>query len=81
MMSMQSKIPRNKLPGSFGPVLPLVLVKSATAEEEKGMYLSFEIKTRVGQPAGSTTYQKFVQRFEEGTPQQWTGLLKDLEEI
>ena len=39
-------------------------------EEEKGMYLSFEIKTRVGQPAGGTTYQKFVQKFEEGTHQQ-----------
>ena len=45
------------------------------------MYLSFEIKTRVGQPAGSTTYRKFVRKFEEGTPQQWIDLLKDLEEI
>ena len=45
------------------------------------MYLSFEVKTRVGQPAGSTTYQKFVRKFEEGTPQQWIDLLKDLEEI
>jgi hypothetical protein len=50
-------------------------------EEEKGMYLSFEIKTRVGQPAGGTTYRKFVRKFEEGTPQQWIDLLKDLEEI
>ena len=45
------------------------------------MYLSFEVKTRVGQPAGSTTYRKFVRKFEEGTPQQWIDLLKDLEEI
>jgi hypothetical protein len=35
----------------------------------------------VGQPAGSTTYQKFVRKFEERTPQQWIDLLKDLEEI
>ena len=81
MMSMQSKIPRTKTPGSFSPVLPLLLVKTVTAEEEKGMYLSFEVKTRVGQPSGSTTYRKFVRKFEEGTPQQWIDLLKDLEEI
>jgi hypothetical protein len=65
---MQSKIPRNKTSGSFSPALLLFLVKSAILEEEKGMYLSFEIKTRVGQPVGGTTYQKFVQKFEVGTP-------------
>ena len=43
---MNSKIPRIKSPGSFSPVLPLLLVKAAAVEEEKGMYLSFEIKSK-----------------------------------
>jgi hypothetical protein len=45
------------------------------------VYFSFEIKTRVGQPARSTTYHKCVQKFEEGTPQKGINLLKDLEDI
>jgi len=35
----------------------------------------------VGQPADSTKYKKYVRKFEEGTPQQWIDLLRDLEEI
>jgi hypothetical protein len=58
LMSMQSKTPKNKPPGFFSPVLPLLLVKSTTVEQKKSMYLSFKNKTRVAQPAGSTTYQK-----------------------
>jgi hypothetical protein len=41
----------------------------------------FELKSRAGQPAGSTTYKKFVHVFEEGSPQQWIDLIRDLEEI
>ncbi len=37
--------------------------------------------TRVGQPATSTKYKKHVRKFEEGTPQQWIDVLRDMEEI
>jgi hypothetical protein len=51
------------------------------AEDEKGMFLSFELMARVGQPATSTKYKKQVRKFEERTPQQWIHLLLDLQEI
>jgi hypothetical protein len=51
------------------------------AEDEKGMFLSFELMARVGQLATSTKYKKQVRKFEEGTPQQWIDLLCDLQEI
>jgi hypothetical protein len=39
------------------------------------------LKTRVGQPADATRYKKYVRIFEEGSPQEWIDLLKDLDEI
>jgi hypothetical protein len=45
------------------------------------MFLSFELMARVGQPATSTKYKKQVRKLEEGTPQQWIDLLRDLQEI
>jgi hypothetical protein len=45
------------------------------------MFLSFELMARVGQPVTSTKYKKQVRKFEEGTPQQWIDLLRDLQEI
>ena len=63
------------------PVLPLVPIKLPTVEEEKGRYLGFDLKTRVGQQATDTKYKKYVRKFEEGTPQQWIDLLRDLDKI
>ena len=40
-----------------------------------------ELKVRVGAPATSATYKKHVKTFEEGSPQDWIRLLKDLDEI
>ena len=68
-------------PGSLQPVLPLVPIKLPSVEEEKGKFISFELKTRVGQPEHGTKYKKFVRKFEEGSPQEWIDLLKDLDEI
>jgi hypothetical protein len=68
MMSMQSKIPKSTMPGSFSPGIPLLFIKSALLEEKKSMYPFLEVKTRVGQPAGVITYQKNVQKFEKGIP-------------
>ena len=81
MLSIKSRIPRAKKPGSLQPVLPLVPIKLPTIDEEKGKFISFELKTRVGQPASGTKYKKFVRKFEEGGPQEWIDLLKDLDEI
>ena len=81
MLSMQTKIPRVKKAGHLLPVLPLIPHKTTSMEEEKGKYIAFELKTRVGQPSESTKYKKYVRKFEEGSPQEWIDMLKDLEEI
>jgi len=81
MMSIQSKIPRVTKAGHLLPVLPLIPHKNSSVEEEKGSYIAFELKTRVGQPSDSTKYKKYVRKFEEGSPQEWIDMLKNLEEI
>ena len=81
MLSIASRIPKTKRSGSLQPVLPLIPEKLPSTEDEKSHFLSFELKTRVGQPADSTKYKKYVRKFEEGTPQQWIDLQRDLEEI
>ena len=68
-------------PSPLQPILPLIPEATPTKEEEKGKFLSFELKSRAGQPAGSTTYKKYVHVFEEGTPQQWIDVIKDINEI
>ena len=81
MLSIKTRIPRKIKPGSLQPVLPLVPSKLPSANEDKGKFISFELKTRVGQPENGTNYKKFIQRFEEGSPQEWIDLSRDLEEI
>ena len=81
MLGMQSKIPRVKKAGYLLPVLPLLPIKSPSLEEEKGRYIAFDLRTRVGQPSDATKYKKYVRKFEEGSPQEWIDMLKDLEEI
>ena len=81
MLGIQSRIPRVKKAGYLLPVLPLIPLKLPSVEEDKGKYIAFELKTRVGQPSDATRYKKFVREFEEGSPQEWIDMLKDLEEI
>jgi len=81
MLGIQSRIPRVKKAGYLLPVLPLIPLKSPSVEEDKGKYIAFELKTRVGQPSDATRYKKYVRKFEEGSPQEWIDMLKDLEEI
>jgi hypothetical protein len=81
MLSFNSRIPKFQKKASLQPVLPLVPLKLPSAEDEKGMLLSFELMARVGQPSTSTKYKKQERKFEEGTPQQWIDLLRDLQEI
>jgi hypothetical protein len=63
------------------PVLPLLPEVLPTKDQDKAKFISFKLKSRAGQPAGSTTYKKFVRVFEEGTPQQWIDLILNVEEI
>ena len=80
MRSIASRIPKKKS-GSLQPVLPLVPEKLPTKEDDKSIFLTFELKTQEGQPDGATKYKKSVRKFEEGSPQQWIDLIKDLQEI
>jgi hypothetical protein len=57
-------------PSPLQPVLPLLLEVLPTKDQDKSKFINFELKSRAGQPAGSTTYKKFVRVFEEGFPQQ-----------
>jgi hypothetical protein len=59
----------------------LIPYNISSVEEEKGRYISFELKTRVSQPSDATRYKKFARKFEVGSPQEWIDMLKDLEEI
>jgi hypothetical protein len=78
MLSAQ-RIPRKS--GGLTPVLPLVRETAVSAEEERGKYISFLLKSRVGQPDAGTKYKKYVRMFEEGSPQMWIDLVKDAQEI
>jgi hypothetical protein len=80
MMSIQSRIPRVKKAGHLLTVLPLIPYKNSSMDKEMGMYIAFELKTRVGQPSDVTKYKKFVRKFKEASPQEWNDMKKDLEE-
>ena len=80
MLSLKSTIPK-KRGSSLQPILLLVPMTLPIAEDDKGSYLSFELKTRVGQPDAQSRYKKYVQKFEEGEPQQWIDLKCDIMEI
>jgi hypothetical protein len=68
-------------PSPLQPVLPLLPEVLPTKDQDKAKFISFELKSCAGQPAGLTTYKKFVQVFKEGTPQQWIYLIRNVEEI
>jgi hypothetical protein len=68
-------------PSMLQLVLPLLPEVLPTKDQDKSKFINFELKSRAGQHAGSTTYKKFVRVFEEGSPKQWIDLIRDLEEI
>jgi hypothetical protein len=78
---MHTKILRVKKLGHLLPVLPLIPQKTTKMEEEQGKIIAFDLKTRVGQPSDATKYKKYVRKFEEGNPQEWIDMMRDLEEI
>ena len=82
MLSISTKIPKKaRKPGSLQPVLPLIPKKLPPIEEDKSNFVSFELKLKIGAPNNSTKYKKPVRKFEEGSPQAWINLQKDLAEI
>jgi hypothetical protein len=78
---MLSMIPRVKKSDNFLPVLPLIPQKTTKMEKVKRRFIAFDLKTRVGQPSDVTKYKKYVRKFEEGNPQEWIDMIRDLEEI
>jgi methylmalonyl-CoA mutase N-terminal domain/subunit len=64
MMSIQSRIPRVKKAGYLPLVLPLIPYKNSSVKEDKGRYIAFELKTRVGHASDATKYKKLVTKFE-----------------
>ena len=56
MLSISTKIPKKaKKPGSLQPVLPLVPEKlPSVVDEDKGNFITFELKLRVGAPNNAT---------------------------
>ena len=62
-------------------MLPLIQEQPPKLEDKKQKFISIELKARAGAPATSSTYKKFVKRFEEGTPQEWIDLIRDYNEI
>lgn len=82
MLTMAQRIPKKVQATSLVPVLPLVPEALPSLEEEKGKYISLELKNRADDRAKSAaTYKKYIRKFEEGTPQEWIDLLKDLQEV
>ena len=80
---LTARIPRiqKRRGSSLQPVLPLVPEKLPSHEEDKGKFISIDLKTRVGGPAGGATYKKYVRKFEEGNPQEWIDVRQDIKEI
>ncbi len=66
---------------SLQPVLPLTTEALESPDKDKTKFISMELKARVGAPASSPSYKKYVRKFEEGTPQEWIDLRRDILEI
>ena len=63
------------------PVIPLVVESiESTKEMDKSKYISMDLKIRHNGPH-SSTYKKYIKRFEGGTPQEFIDLLKSYDEI
>ena len=63
------------------PILPLVRIKLSDDEEDRTRIITFDLKLWAGAPDKSTTYKKAIRVFEEGSPQEWLELLKNVDEV
>jgi Tfp pilus assembly protein PilE len=79
---MSTRIPKKtSAPNTLRPVIPLIGEKSAMVEDDKGRFITIELRARVNALAGSATYKKYIRKFEEGTAQEWIDLQRDIKEI
>ena len=62
------------------PVIPLIPEALPIKEQDKAKFISLVLKNRAGGP-NTSTYKKYVRKFEEGSVQEWIDLLKDFDEI
>ena len=84
MLSIASMIPKKRsTETTLQPILPLIPKILPQSDEEKSMYISLELKNKAGDRASNShnSYKKYVRKFEEGTPEQWMMLMRDIEEI
>ena len=82
MLGINSRVPKfKKGSGSLQPVLPLVPIKIESVDKGKGTFLVFKLNTQTGQAAMSMKDKKYICKFEEGTPQEWIDLMRDVMEI
>ena len=71
----------NKSKETFGhPIIPLIWETVDPEKIDKSKYICMDLKIRAT-GANSSTYKKYIKKFEEGTPQEFIDLLKSLEEI
>ena len=76
MLSTQKKA------SSLQPIIPLIPTKKDPADKtDKSNFIAIELKTRVGQPAGGTTYKKHLRLFNEGEVQEWIDLVIAVQEV
>jgi hypothetical protein len=77
-----ARIPKkNPAPNTLKPVLPLIIEKSESVEDDKSRFITIELRARVNAPASSATYKKYIKKFEECSAQEWIDLQKDIQEI
>ena len=71
----------NKKIASFGhPIIPLIVEAEDPKEIDKSKYICMDLKIRAA-GANTSTYKKYIRKFEEGTPQEFIDLMKSLDEI
>ena len=81
MRPFLNKTAKTKYYTAFKPILPLVPTKIEEDEKKKIKKIQFELKIRAGSPKEAGTYKKDVLVFDEGTPQEWLDLIRDLNEV
>jgi hypothetical protein len=72
---------KNPAPNTLKPVLPLIIEKSESVEDNKSRFITIELRARVNALASSATYKKYIKKFEEGLAQEWIDLQRDIQEI
>lgn len=64
----------------FSPLLPL-LPESLPKTDDKTSFITMELKAKAGGPEKSPKYKKCLVLFDEGSPQQWIDLQRDITEV